>query len=62
MANIIIGLLFIIGGLSGKVSLRGTDSSGALVVVGALLAGWGVFKMVRARGGGGAPPGPGAGT
>jgi len=58
MVNIIIGILFIIGGLTGKLALIGTNSSGALVVVGGLLVAWGVFKMVRARAGG--APGPGA--
>lgn len=61
MVNIIIGILFIIGGLSGKVALIGTNSSGALVVVGLLIAGWGVFKMMRARGSGAPGPGPGSG-
>ncbi len=62
MANIIIGILFIIGGLSGQFTLVGTNSSGGLVVVGFLLVGWGIFKMVRARGAGAPGPGSGAGS
>ena len=60
MANIIIGILFIVGGLSGQLALVGTNSSGALVVVGFGLVGWGIFKMARARGAGAPGPGPGS--
>ena len=49
MWNIIIGLVMIIGGASGKLALRGTQSSGALVIIGVLLLGWGVFSMARNR-------------
>lgn len=35
MRSIIIGVLFLIGGLSGGLVLRGTGSSGALALVGA---------------------------
>lgn len=41
--GIVISLVMIIGGLSGELVLRGTDSSTALVVVGALLL---VFEIV----------------
>ena len=44
MWNIIIGVLFLIGGLSGQMALRGTGSSGALAVIGGLMIAWGVFK------------------
>ncbi|MCX7772528.1 MAG: PH domain-containing protein [Clostridia bacterium] len=47
MANIIIGIVFIIGGASGKLVLRGTDSSGALMVVGALLLIWGLYSTIK---------------
>lgn len=59
MRHIIIGILFVVGGLSGQLALIGTNSSGALVVVGFGLAGWGIFKMVRAKADSG--PGPGLG-
>jgi hypothetical protein len=49
MWNIIIGIVFIVGGLSGKLALRGTQSGQALAVVGGLLAAWGVFQVVRSR-------------
>jgi predicted phage tail protein len=49
MWNIIIGAVFVVGGLSGQFCLRGTDSGGALAVIGAGLIGWGVFQMFRAR-------------
>ena len=49
MWNIIIGLVFLIGGLSGQLVIRGTESSTAASVVGAGLIVWGIVKMVRAR-------------
>lgn len=49
MWNIIIGLVLIIGGASGKLALRGTQSSGALVLIGVLLLRWGIFQLVRNR-------------
>jgi hypothetical protein len=47
MGNIIFGIVFIIGGLSGKLALRGTHSSTALVVVGVVLLLWGLYRMSR---------------
>lgn len=49
MWNIIIGLVMIIGGATGKLALIGTQSSGALVVLGIVLLGWGVFQIVRSK-------------
>lgn len=49
MWNIIIGVAFIVGGLSGKLALRGTESGQALAAVGALFAIWGVVQVVRSR-------------
>jgi hypothetical protein len=45
MWNIIIGGAFIIGGLSGKMALRGTESSIGIAVVGAGLVVWGIFQL-----------------
>ena len=45
--NIIVGILFIAGGLSGEFVLRGTESNGALVVVGILLFLWGVYQATK---------------
>jgi hypothetical protein len=47
MWNIIIGAIFILGGLSGKLVLIGTGSSAALVVVGVGLVIWGVVQVRR---------------
>lgn len=41
-----IGLAFIVCGLNGELVLRGTDSSGAVAVLGVILMGWGVFGIV----------------
>lgn len=49
MWNIIIGGVFIVGGLSGNMALRGTNSGPALAVVGGLLVVWGIVQVVRAR-------------
>lgn len=45
MINIIIGLVMVIGGLSGKLALKGTNSGGALAALGAALIAWGVLRM-----------------
>jgi len=47
--NIVIGLVFVAGGLSGKLALRGTDSGPALAALGAVLAGYGVFQLIQQR-------------
>ncbi len=47
MWNIIIGLVFVVGGLSGKLALRGTGSGVALAVVGGVLLIWGVVQVSR---------------
>lgn len=44
-----IGIVFIVGGLSGKLALIGTNSGVALAAVGAALVGWGVVQLVRAK-------------
>jgi predicted phage tail protein len=49
MWNIIIGIIFVIGGLSGKLVLRGTDSSGALALIGVGLAIWGIVQLTRKK-------------
>lgn len=49
MWNIVIGLVFLIGGLSGQLVIRGTESSTAAAVVGGGLIVWGIIQMVRAR-------------
>ncbi len=51
MAKILIGLVMIVGGASGKLALRGTGSSGALVVVGVILLIWGVAKLASGTSG-----------
>jgi hypothetical protein len=53
MISIIIGIIMIIGGLSGKLVLIGTNSGIALAVLGAVLVVWGIIKIVRRRQGGG---------
>ena len=49
MWNIIIGLVFIGGGLSGKLALRGTESGPALAVLGGVLVLWGIVQVVRRK-------------
>ena len=45
--SIVIGLVFIIGGLTGKLSLRFTDSGYALAGVGVLLIALGTYRTVK---------------
>jgi hypothetical protein len=47
MLNIIIGVLMIISGLGGAAVLRGTNSSGALVLLGVSLVAFGLFRVSR---------------
>ena len=49
MWNIVIGLVFVVGGLSGKLAMRGTESSGALAAVGGALMVWGIVQLIRSR-------------
>ena len=44
IGNILFGVIFIGGGLSGKMALIGTNSSGALVAVGAALLAFGIYQ------------------
>ncbi len=50
LINVIIGLVFIVGGLSGKLAMRGTQSGGALAVIGVFLLVLGVYRMAASRG------------
>jgi hypothetical protein len=47
--SIIIGLVFIVGGLSGQLALIGTNSGTALAVVGVLIVGRGIYRIRRQR-------------
>jgi hypothetical protein len=49
MWNIVIGILMIIAGLSGKFALIGTGSSNALAAAGVAVLVWGIFQLARAR-------------
>ncbi len=49
MSSIIIGLIFIAGGLSGKLALVGTNSGIALAVVGLLIVGRGIYRIRKQR-------------
>ncbi len=52
MWNIIIGIVFVIGGLTGNLALRGTNSGEAIAAVGAGLVVWGIVQVMKARKGG----------
>jgi hypothetical protein len=47
--NILIGAGLAVAGLTGNLVLRGTDSGPLLAIVGAALAAYGVYQLVRAR-------------
>ena len=45
--NILFGLIFLVGGGSGQLSLIGTDSSMALAVIGVLMLGYGSYQAYQ---------------
>jgi hypothetical protein len=47
--NIILGVVFIIGGLSGGMVLRGTHSSGGIIAVGGVLLLLGLYRLTRSQ-------------
>ena len=47
--NIVIGIVCIVGGLSGRLALIGTDSGAPLTVAGALLIVVGAYRLYRAK-------------
>src|SRR5207244_13103186 len=49
MSSLIIGVIFIVGGLSGQLALVGTNSGTALAVVGALLMARGIYRIRKQR-------------
>ncbi|MFQ5637106.1 MAG: hypothetical protein ACE5IR_03835 [bacterium] len=49
MGNILLGIAFIIGGLSGQCVLIGTESPGALAGVGVLLIFVGIFQVANKK-------------
>lgn len=51
IVSIIIGIGMIVGGLSGGLVLRGTNSSGGLAVVGGIVMVIGIVRIVRANNG-----------
>jgi hypothetical protein len=62
--NIVIGAAMIIGGLSGNLVLRGTSSGGGLAVLGFVVVGIGLYRVVQSNnqsnaGGGGGSDGGG---
>jgi len=49
MVKIIIGVVFIIGGLSGKLVLVGTNSGMALAIFGLVMVVWGIARIASRR-------------
>ena len=47
--NIIIGIFFVVGGLTRKMALWGTDSPDALAAVGLIPIGMGIFQLYSKR-------------
>ena len=46
MRSLIMGILMVVGGASGKLVLIGTNSSTALTIVGVIIAAFGLFQML----------------
>ena len=49
MWNIVIGSIFLVGGLSGRLALIGTNSPTAIAAVGGGMVIWGIVQLVRRR-------------
>lgn len=49
IGNIIIGGIMVVGGLTGNLSLRGTNSGPALAAVGGILIVIGLVRMLKSR-------------
>jgi hypothetical protein len=49
IVNIIIGVIFIIGGLTGRLALIGTNSGPGLAIVGAVLVVLGLVRLLRSN-------------
>ena len=49
MVSVIIGIVFIVGGLTGNLTLIGTHSGTAVAIVGVLVLGRGVYRLRRQR-------------
>ncbi len=49
MWNVVIGVVFIIGGATGNLALIGTNSSPAIMALGAGLVVWGGVQMLRGQ-------------
>lgn len=49
--NLIIGGVMVVGGLSGSLVLKGTQSGGALAAVGGVLCCVGIYRMTRPKDG-----------
>ena len=47
MFNIVIGLIAIVGGLSGEAVLLGTDSGEALIIVGGIVLAIGIYQVMK---------------
>jgi hypothetical protein len=48
LINIVMGAVMVIGGLTGGLVLKGTNSGGALAAIGAFLILLGVYRMSQA--------------
>ncbi|QVL30114.1 hypothetical protein KIH39_14750 [Telmatocola sphagniphila] len=47
IVNIIIGIVFVAGGLSGNLVLKGTSSGPGIAIVGGILILVGIFRLAR---------------
>lgn len=49
MLSVILGVVFIVGGLTGNLTLIGTHSGTALAIVGVFVLGRGLYRLRRQR-------------
>ena len=50
IANIVVGLVLVAGGLSGYITTRGQDNGWLFALVGVVIGGYGIWRLLQARG------------
>lgn len=53
IVNIVVGAILIGGGLSGYITTRGQDNGWLFALIGVVIGGWGVYRLIQARAKGG---------
>lgn len=49
IANVVVGLVLIIGGLSGYITMKGGTNGWVFALVGVVIGGYGVWRVIQER-------------